>query len=447
MNPNIEQVLQLYMTETVSLLEQFDNILLEVKNQQFFSSKHIDELFRILHTLKGSSSMMEFTSITELSHTTEDIFTYIQTQNIDSFPCHLQNELLHILLSFSDFLHKELKNIEEQQVLFSNIDHFIIKIKNFYNKIKEDEQESEGLSLDIPSLFHLSSHYRLHLFFPEDQGMEAARALLIVTNLKQLSFSFHHYPSNIESFNRSYLEKNGLFLSFQTEMEAINAKEYLEKNMGIQCISLLSPVQPSPVRSSSPTETSLPLSLLFDKMELFVQKIQTKLNKNVELITSGSEIAITKQTFDALNIACIHLIRNAIDHGIEPTSSERLMLHKKEVGTLSLLAKKTNEGLSFTIQDDGKGIDTTSILKIAQKSGILTKAPSFYTKEEVFNLLFLPGLSTAKTISEFSGRGIGMDIVLQTISALGGNISITSMLSQGTAIHITLPKHSLSLPS
>lgn len=444
MNHNKEQVLCLYIIETVSLLEQFDNILLEVQNQSFFSSKHIDELFRILHTLKGSSSMMEFTSITKISHSIEDIFTYIQTQNIDSFPCHLQNELLQILFSFSHFLHEELKNIEEQQVLVSNIDHFIIKIKDFCHKIKNGNEKAESFTLEKPSSFHLYNYYRLHILFPEDIGMEAARALLVITRLKQLSFSFEYYPSNIETASRSHLQKNGLFLSFQIELEAIKAKEYLETIMGLHTISLISPIKKISSKDSSLSEKSLPLSLLFDKMNIFVCKMETKLKKNVNFVTSGSDIFVTKQTFDALNIACIHLIRNAMDHGIENSSQERLLLHKKEIGVISLVAKITANGLSFTIQDDGYGIDTTSILALGQKAGVLTKAPNLYTKEEIFDLLFLPGLSTAQTISEFSGRGIGMDIVLHTISALGGTVSITSTLSLGTSIQITLPLTSLS---
>lgn len=150
MNHNMEQLIQLYFIETHSFLEQFDAILLEVKENQYFSSENLQELFRILHTMKGSSSMMPFSSITEVTHKIEDLFSHIQSHGIHRISQPLQKELLQLLYSFSSFLQAELNSIENQQTLGSNIDHFAKKIKNISNKRKKKKEKRRRI---IPFFF------------------------------------------------------------------------------------------------------------------------------------------------------------------------------------------------------------------------------------------------------------------------------------------------------
>ncbi len=520
MNHNMEQLIQLYFIETHSFLEQFDAILLEVKENQYFSSENLQELFRILHTMKGSSSMMPVSSITEVAHKIEDLFSHIQSHGIHRISQPLQKELLQLLYSFSSFLQAELNSIENQQTLGSNIDHFAEKIKDISNKRKK--KKDEELS-DCPSL-PFSGSYILQLHFPDDIDMERARSFVIVASLMKEEFSFEYYPTDLEKSSNDILKKQGLFLCFPTKEELQTARQHLEHNLDVTAITELpvfdvetsSPlhgetdfendlvsskdsdrkpnlpsslvVQASKFESLEQLATQImqcqstlyhtlseelpktsgvflelehlqelsmelehhassffliPLSLLFEKMELLLHTLEEKLQKKVHFLTSGEDLMITKPAFDALNTACIHLIRNAMDHGIESTSQERVAACKNEIGTISILAALNSFGLSLTIQDDGYGINTNKILEKAKSCGLLKKSPSLYSHSEILELIFLPGFSMKQQVSEFSGRGIGMDIVSQIITSLNGKIFITSEPLSGTKIELSLPYSSI----
>ena len=223
MNHNIEQLIQLYFIETHSFLEQFDTILLEVKKNQHFSSENLQELFRILHTIKGSSSMMPFSSITEVTHKIEDLFSHIQSHGIHRVSQPLQKELLQLLYSFSSFLQAELNSIENQQTLGSNIDHFAKKIKDISDKRKKKKEDEFPHS----SFFPFATPYILQLHFPDDIGMERARSFVIIASLTKEQFSFDYYPTDLEQISNEILKNQGLLLCFPTKEELQTAKQYL----------------------------------------------------------------------------------------------------------------------------------------------------------------------------------------------------------------------------
>ncbi len=182
-----------------------------------------------------------------------------------------------------------------------------------------------------------------------------------------------------------------------------------------------------------------PVKKIFSKFPRIVRDLAKKLNKKVQLILEGEDTEIDRSILDKLEDPLIHLVRNAIDHGIEPPE-ERVKMGKPEVGTIKLGAYQEGDRIIIYIEDDGRGIDPEKIKQKAIEKGLITpEQAANMSDKEAFELIFLPGFSTAEQVSDVSGRGVGMDVVAATIHALRGNIEIESQPGKGTKIIMKLP--------
>jgi len=184
----------------------------------------------------------------------------------------------------------------------------------------------------------------------------------------------------------------------------------------------------------------LPLSNLFNKFPRLVMETAKKLNKQVEFKTIGETERVDTYILNELEPVLTHIIRNSLDHGLE-TIDERKKNNKAEKGLIKITARTTATELQLLIEDDGRGIDAEKIKKIALKKNLIseTEAKS-YTKEQLVNLIFLPGFSSAEKVSDVSGRGVGMDVVLTTLKKLNGSYKINTEVDKGTSIELTIPQ-------
>lgn len=182
----------------------------------------------------------------------------------------------------------------------------------------------------------------------------------------------------------------------------------------------------------------VPLLVTFHKMDRIVRDMGKKLEKKAELITEGGDTEVDKTINDAIVDPLMHMIRNSMDHAIEMPET-RIALGKPEVGTIVLSAKNTGGEILITISDDGAGLDTEKLLAKAKANGMLQKPEASYSEKEIFNLILLPGFSTNTSVTEFSGRGVGMDVVKKNIDQVGGMISINSEKGKGTTFTIKIP--------
>lgn len=182
----------------------------------------------------------------------------------------------------------------------------------------------------------------------------------------------------------------------------------------------------------------VPLLGTFHKMDRIVRDMGKKLGKKAELITEGGDTEVDKTINDAIVDPLMHMIRNSMDHAIE-LPEQRIALGKPESGTIILSAKNTGGEIHINISDDGAGLDTERLLAKAKANGVLTKPESAYTEKEIYSLILLPGFSTNREVTEFSGRGVGMDVVKKNIEQVGGSISISSEKGKGTTFTIKIP--------
>lgn len=183
----------------------------------------------------------------------------------------------------------------------------------------------------------------------------------------------------------------------------------------------------------------LPVSHVFQRFPRLVRDISRKLGKQVELVLEGEETEADKNMIEALSDPLIHMVRNSLDHGLEP-AEQRLATGKPEQGTLRLSAKQENECIIVTVSDDGRGIDPERIRGKAVERGMLdADAAAALSDEEAVRLVFAAGFSTAEQISDLSGRGVGMDVVRSAIEKVGGRVDLKSRLGAGTTVQVTLP--------
>jgi two-component system chemotaxis sensor kinase CheA len=183
----------------------------------------------------------------------------------------------------------------------------------------------------------------------------------------------------------------------------------------------------------------VPLGQVFDKLARVVRQISREADKMVNLVITGAETEVDKLIVEELSDPLMHMMRNAIDHGIE-TRGEREAVGKPTLGTIALNAFQKGNHVVIEIEDDGRGIDTVRLLEASVRRGVISPDDArSISRAEILNLIFIPGVSTKGEVSETSGRGVGMDVVKTNIGKLGGVIDVQSEQGIGTKMTVTLP--------
>jgi len=183
----------------------------------------------------------------------------------------------------------------------------------------------------------------------------------------------------------------------------------------------------------------IPVSEVFDRFPRLVRDIARKLDKQVELVIDGGDAAADKAIIEALGDPLLHIVRNALDHGVE-SPSQRKQAGKPPHGTLRLAAHQDGDQVVIEVSDDGHGIDPARIRQSAIDKGVVDASQAArLSDQEAVNLIFHAGFSTASEISDLSGRGVGMDVVRTTADRLGGSVGVTSRPGEGTCVRLSLP--------
>ncbi|KNY27293.1 putative CheA signal transduction histidine kinase [Pseudobacteroides cellulosolvens ATCC 35603 = DSM 2933] len=182
----------------------------------------------------------------------------------------------------------------------------------------------------------------------------------------------------------------------------------------------------------------VPLSATFQKMNRIVRDMCKKLDKDVDLEILGEETEVDKNIIENISDPLMHLIRNSIDHGIE-TREERIKNGKSLKGKITLEAKNEGGEVIIIVKDDGRGLNKEKILQKAIDNGLIQDTNKDISDREVFSMIFLPGFSTKENVTEFSGRGVGMDVVSNNIEKIGGAVNVDSTVGEGTTMTIRIP--------
>ena len=551
-----DSIMEMYLFESETLLDQLDEILLQSEEQGNLLEEDVNEIFRIMHTIKGSSAMMEFEIITHISHILEDLFFVIRDEGIED---EYFEDLMNLVLKVSDFLKIEVEKIKngeeltlenkelEQEValLLSCLNGTNDELKKVDETVEEIAVEEEigseediqledeikleeEVELDIKDNNGGKNRYYLHARFAQDSQMENIRAFMLVNKLASIGEIIESIPKELNNNPEAaeIIRKEGFACALESSCseeevmsvgksilsvdkicfidampeekikvpnkkvdQTIKVKPPLEKknqsqpqnhkiasqnlinvdlnkldilmnligeiviteSMVVGSVSLEGKEQESFTKASVQLRKltdelqdivmsirMVPVAGTFKKMHRVVRDMTKKLGKNVELITMGETTEVDKTIIDGIADPLMHLVRNAVDHGLE-TPEERSELGKEPVGKVILSAQNIGGDIVISVSDDGKGLDTKALLEKAKERKILTKPEEEYSKKEILNLLMVAGFSTNETVTEYSGRGVGMDVVKKSIEKIGGSISIESELGSGTNIFLKIP--------
>ncbi len=533
-----EPMLDLYLFETTQLIEQLEQLILNSEQGNNFDNS-INEIFRIMHTIKGSAAMMLFTNVSNLAHAIEDLFYLLR----ESKPAEIDySKLSDLVLSGVDFIKNETQKVQDGSESDGDSASLIQNIKNYLEGLRGSNQpnptaEKAQTATESPKFYigqdrsaeRLSEQpqYEASLQFAEDCQMEDVRAFTLLHQLKEKVEIVSCVPEVVIDDNACIeaIRQDGLTISFimkgtLDEIEAIFNKTPLIKDLDIHEKPKASLLHALPIiqeveeaqqlvkKRNEPEKNGtgsvsqrfinvnvdkldklmdlvaelviseamvthhpeldglaldsfhkasgqlrkitnelqdivmairmVPLTNTFMKMQRIVRDMSHKLQKEVELELIGEETEVDKNIIEQLSDPLMHLIRNAIDHGIE-TQSERKEKGKPDVAKITLEAKNSGNEVWIVIRDDGRGLDKDKILKKALENGLVTKPESELTEREIFAFILQPGFSTKEKITEFSGRGVGMDVVVKNIEKVGGTVLIDSVLGVGTAISLKIP--------
>ncbi len=226
----------------------------------------------------------------------------------------------------------------------------------------------------------------------------------------------------------------GELVTFNAHLEQVSEESNNQslRNLAEQCSRLV-----VHLRDASMGMRMVSIGTLFQKFRRTVRDLSEQLGKSIELVIEGAETELDKNVIEKLNDPLLHLVRNSVDHGIE-LPSERIAYGKNPLGKVTLSAIHAGASVLIKISDDGHGIDKEVIRKKGIEKGIITEDQKL-TDEEIYDLIFHPGFSTAKQVTSISGRGVGLDVVKKDIESLNGTVAIETEFQKGTAFLLKIP--------
>ena len=536
---------EVFIFETSQQLEQMEQSVIKTEALGSYPSETINEIFRIMHTIKSSAAMMLINNMSVVAHTTEDMFYFIREEKPQTIDV---STLSDLVFEGIDFMKGELEKIKTGADADGNPEILIDRIKAHLKILKENNNLTDSLTVNnepVTEKYYISSSkavkintvktYQVVLQFEEDCGMENIRAFTVVHNLKEITETFTSIPDDVindpdcveiikrdgfalqiktsespeqlEAFFRTMAFIDQIAITEIDELREIREElKILVQDDPIIVPQLKNPaIEPIPVKETAVANGNhrqsmisvsvekldklmnlvgemviseamvtqnpdlkglvldnfsksarqlkkitnelqdmvmsirmVPLGPTFFKMNRIVRDISKKLGKEINLEILGEETEVDKNIIEQIGDPLMHIVRNSADHGIE-TAETRVLQGKPRVGTITLEAKNAGGEVLIIIRDDGKGLSRAGILEKARENGVVGDEAANMTDTEVFNLIFLPGFSTKEAVTEFSGRGVGMDVVAKNIEAVGGNILVESVEGQGTTITLKIP--------
>lgn len=409
----MENMADMFVFETGDLLEKLDEILMRTEQEDSISSDDINEIFRTMHTIKGSAAMMSMHNMSTLAHSVEDLFYIIREDPTVKYD---KPALYELLFSASDNLKSELDSLYDDAPLtdFSELEN---KIHAFAATMKGQPAQKSAPEKSAPKPAQPANAVPKKHAEKHEQSMISVkldklnRLLDLVAEIVITEGSVISSPDlkkaeiNLDRFNKSSRELKKLTDELQDVVMSIRM---------------------------------VPVSTAFQKMNRVVRDMNQKLKKNVTLVFEGQETEVDKSIVDILNDPLMHIVRNAVDHGIEDPEV-RAKAGKTEPATVTLSAGYDSNEVVISCRDNGAGMDTAKLMAKAKKNGMLTKPENEYTDKEIFNFVVAAGFSTNDKITEYSGRGVGMDVVKKNLEKVGGKLYVDSKFGEGSVFTIRIP--------
>lgn len=524
-----KEMLEVYMLETRQLLEQLEGHLLETEKKRAFSKEEIHAVFRIMHTIKGSSAMMRLTDLSRTAHKLEDLFAYYREHcDVLTSP---DPELFDLLFAASDYIEKELEGMGVENYIPHSAVEIERRAQEVLNRVAQNgaaETQQEKISEPCAGqdTVLLQDRYDLPVELPPDFAgkggvivkimleagcrMEHIRAFMLIRQIGGLCSSVESFPKDLDKVQDKdgYISEHGVLIRFESQdknavletlkkglfvkscevvedrtlkaetekeqlagpaageskeaeflnvrMDRLDLLQNLAEEMMIQMLALdnaLEQAGKDDIREGTAYQLNrlicdvertvmemrmVPINSLVPKLRRIFRDINRVQKKEIDFIINCGDVEADKSVVEYVFEALLHMLRNAVDHGLE-MPEERLAAGKDRKGKIIFTAESTVGELILSIQDDGRGIDVDKVKTAAIEKGFLSQREEEYTIDEIQNLLLNPGFTTNDTVTQFSGRGVGLDVVKNIMEDAGGHLYIESEKGKGSKFIIVIP--------
>ncbi|WP_026841082.1 chemotaxis protein CheA [Citrifermentans bremense] len=458
-----QELLEGFLAETTELLEKLDDDLITLEKSPD-DAELMNRIFRSIHTVKGASSFLGFDMLVKVTHKTEDVLNRLRKGEL-----FLNPEIMDVILEAVDLVKTLVADIKGGDIVERDLEGTISKLIPFLSEnateatvlaptsAPKEEKVATPPSPPEPAADAAAKAAGEKESAPADTGAPKAAAAAPATQPKPQPVKEPQKPAPkgeeladnstvrvdvkrlddlMNQVGELVLERNRmiqLHSDYQTGLDPTGFGDDFGK-LSKRLNFVTSELQMQVLKMRM-----LPVEKVFKKFPRIVRNLARDLGKEVDLVIIGEETELDRSVVDEIGDPLIHLIRNALDHGLE-TPDQRLASGKDRTGTVVLSAAHEGNQIVISIKDDGRGIDPERISKKALEKGLVTEEQlASMGNREILDLLFLPGFSTKEQTTDLSGRGVGMDVVRTNIRKLNGIIEIKNDVGHGTEFTLKLP--------
>ncbi|KAF0096172.1 MAG: two-component system chemotaxis family sensor kinase CheA [Puniceicoccaceae bacterium 5H] len=450
------ELLTEFLSEAYEHLEVVEQQVLTLENDPQ-DAEGLAAVFRAYHTIKGVAGFLQLEAIQHLAHEVESLLDLARNHTIS-----LDERLITLILQSRDRLLQLTEQIEK--ALHSGQQPSeVIPVGSLIEEVKQATQAAlRGESAPAPEPIAPTPQPQAAEEEPdaateeeevaealEPEIQEVANAPVSLATARAAEALKDSSDNLVTSAKRNatirvdyekvsnLMDMVGELVIVESQLasaseEVVNTNQHLQRIMN-QLKRITKDLQ-----HTSMALRLVPIKPSFQKVARMVRDLSHSFGKKVEFYMDGEETELDRSVVEQIADPLVHMVRNAIDHGLEPNEQDRVNAGKSGTGHISLKAYQMGSTIVIELSDDGRGLNSEKILKKALERGLIDSNRDL-TKEEIYQMIFLPGFSTADKVTDISGRGVGMDVVRRNIEALRGTVQVESQPGQGTTFKIKLP--------
>ncbi len=408
-----------FLNEAKDLLSQAENAFLKL-DPLADNLNLLNEIFRMAHNLKGTSMAVGFEQLSEVTHVAENLILKLKDGAIQ-----VSDEVINVLLIFKDKVNEMISGLQKDLTAKFDTGSTITSINGVIN----GGGAAPKKVVELPIETSVAEEVVIEPIKMAPPEKKAPAPTVHADNNDDDSIRVK--TSRIDKINNII----GELVILQTVLEQ-RSLSFIKDDLSNKSINQMSKLFKE-VQEISMSLRMVPLKPTFQKMIRIVRDTSKLLNKKVNLVLKGEDNEIDKTVLEHLADPLVHIIRNAVDHGLE-LPEDRVKANKNDTGTVEIMAYHEGSNLIIQVTDDGKGINPEVIKNKAVQKGILRENTNL-SENEIIQLIFHPGFSTKEQVTEVSGRGVGMDVVKTNVEQLGGDVRVVSKVGTGSSFKIVLP--------
>ena len=453
-----DPMMEIFMAECQDLISQYETYLSMADEKQEYDLNLINEIFRITHTLKADATMMLYECVAVPMRAFEKVLYYCRDEmkGVLDF-----DEFSEVLTEVIEYTADELMRIESGTAQENDGDALrermlayrdCLAARMHPDQVEEVEEKAKSELRAEPMRFYIGGQTEAEepvgnpvvseAAVTEEKSEHTQNAVVIEREIKLTEQEEHHRLSQRQTITSDELTELYSLIERLQQLGEEVTERYADRIASFADIMYAFDGLVEELHEWASRAWMTPVSYLTPKLKRTVKEMNDRLGRAVTLKIEGDNVPVEKGWLDRLSSAMVHLIRNAIDHGIESKES-RVSKGKTPEGNILISYQKLIEENCFqlTLEDDGRGVNADKIKAAAIQRGLVTIEDEL-SFENILNLMFAPGVTTNEQVSEYSGRGVGMDAVWHSINELGGTIHVDSERNHGLKVIIQIPYHS-----